>query len=151
MFAPPSTSGRNIDLGIIAMNHVVDWAIIEKWLPEDFRKPTWKPMADAPAEDRLMEPEGIDKLCKAALLDKASLKMLDPRVRHLRAAQAISGQNFQDYLRLLQWAGAREQKHCASDGPTFIGKRMANLAISISLARQRRRAAANRRNPAMSS
>ncbi len=103
-------SGRNIDLAIIAMNHVLDWAITEKWLPEDFRKPAWEAMADAPSKDRLLEPEEIAALCKAALLDKAGLKLLDPRIRHLRAAQAITGRNFHDYLRLLQWTGAREQE-----------------------------------------
>lgn len=103
-------SGRNIDLGIIAMNHVLDWAIVEHWLPEDFRKPAWDPMADEPQKDRLMEPEEIDRLCKATLLDREALKMLDPRVRHLRAAQSLTGQNFHDYLRLLQWTGGREQE-----------------------------------------
>jgi Phage integrase family len=103
-------SGRNIDLGIIAMNHVLDWAITEKWLAEDFRKPTWDTMAGVPEKDRLMEPAEINRLCEAALLDRESLEMLDPRVRHLRAAQSISGQNFHDYLRLLQWTGGREQE-----------------------------------------
>ena len=103
-------SGRNIDLGIIAMNHVLDWATIEHWLPDDFRKPVWDPMAEEPAKDRLMEPEEIDRLCQAALLDQEALEMLDPRIRHLRAAQSVTGQNFHDYLRLLQWTGAREQE-----------------------------------------
>jgi hypothetical protein len=103
-------SGRNVDLGIIAMNQVLDWAIIEHWLPDDFRKPVWDAMAEAPAKDRLMEPEEIDRLCQAALLDQEALEMLDPRIRHLRAAQSVTGQNFHDYLRLRQWTGAREQE-----------------------------------------
>jgi integrase len=122
-----SCSGRNIDLGIIAMNHVLDWAITEKWLSEDFRKPAWEPMADAPAKDRLMEPDEIDELCKAALVDKRSLKLLNPRVRHLRAAQALTGQNFHDYLRLLQWTGAREQETLHQRWANVHGRKGAQL------------------------
>jgi integrase len=103
-------SGRTIDLDIMAFSHVIDWAITEKWLPEDFKKPNWTPMADPPSKDRLLSPEELEQLCQAALLDPKALELLDPRVRHLRAAQEITGRSFADYMRLMAYSGGREQE-----------------------------------------
>jgi hypothetical protein len=39
----------------------------------------------------------MDELRNAALLDSAALELLDACVRHLRAAQELTGQAFHDY------------------------------------------------------
>ena len=38
------------------------------------------------------------------------LKLINPRFRHLREAQALTGQAFSDYMRLLAYSGGREQE-----------------------------------------
>jgi integrase len=58
----------------------------------------------------LISPEELDQLCSAAILKPEALRLLDPKVRHLRAAQAITGQAFSDYMRLMAYCGGREQE-----------------------------------------
>jgi hypothetical protein len=65
------------------------------------------------------------ELCGAALLNSEALELLDPRIRHLRAAQAITGQGFYDYLRLLPYAGSREHETCLQEWPNVTWSRKA--------------------------
>jgi hypothetical protein len=54
--------------------------------------------------------EHLDEVVNAALIDPAAVEMLNPRVRHLRLGNWISGQYFSDYLRLMSRSGGREQE-----------------------------------------
>jgi len=114
---PAHLSGRTIDLNVLALNHVRDWAIEKRHLPEDMPVWKWKKMAGAPAPDELLTPEQMDELCNQALLDPETLKLLDPRYVHLQAANAASGQYFHDYMRLLQHSGARENETTEQQWP----------------------------------
>jgi integrase len=101
--------GRTLDLDVLALRHVLEWAVVRKWLPKmpDLQ---WKKKAKAPARDRLISPEELDRLCDAAVLKPEALKLINPRFRHLREAQALTGQAFSDYMRLLAYSGGREQE-----------------------------------------
>ncbi len=107
---PAHLSGRTLDLNILALNHVRNWAKKQKHLPKDTPDLEWQKLAEKPATDELIEPADMDEICNAALIDPALLEMIDKKYRHLRAAQSASGQNFHDYLRLLQRAGGRENE-----------------------------------------
>jgi integrase len=93
----------------MALNHMLEWAVLHKWLPK-MPDLVWKKKAKAPAKDRLISPEELDQLCDATLLKPEALKLIDPRVRHLRQAQAVTGQAFSDCLRLMAYSGGREQE-----------------------------------------
>ena len=101
--------GRAIDLDVMALQHVLRWAVTSKWLPK-LPELTWTKLAKKPAQDRLISPEELDQLCNEAVLKPEALLLLNPQVRHLRAAQAITGQAFFDYLRLMAYSGGREQE-----------------------------------------
>jgi hypothetical protein len=107
---PAHLSGRTLDLNVMALEHVRDWAKLKGHLPKNAPDWVWKDLAETPSKDELLTPEQIDELCNAALLDPEALELIDIRYRHLRVAQAASGQSFRDYLRLLQHAGGREQE-----------------------------------------
>ena len=110
-------SGRAIDLDVMALNHVFDFAREMEIIPREHPEFRWTTLATAPSKDELLSPSQMDELCNAALLDPATLELLDPRVRHLRMAQEITGQAFHDYLRLLQYAGGREHETCLQAWP----------------------------------
>ena len=54
---PGTVGGRTLDLNKLALDHVLDWAVTEKWLPT---KPAleWKKKAKAPKEIRLIPESG---------------------------------------------------------------------------------------------
>jgi hypothetical protein len=118
-------SGRAIDLDVMALNHVFNFAREMEIIPREHPEFRWTTLATAPSKDELLSPSQMDELCNAALLDPAALELLDPRVRHLRAAQEISGQAFHDYLRLLQYAGGREHETCLQAWPNVTWSRVA--------------------------
>ncbi len=101
--------GRTLDLDVMALNHVLDWAVLHKWLPK-LPDLAWQKRAKAPSKDRLISPEELDQLCDAAVLKPEALKLINPRFRHLREAQALTGQAFSDYMRLMAYSGGREQE-----------------------------------------
>lgn len=101
--------GRTLDLDVMALKHVIEWAVLHKWLPKMPDLP-WEKKAKAPAKDRLISPEELDHLCDAALLKPEALKLINLRFRHLREAQAVTGQSFSDYMRLMAYSGGREQE-----------------------------------------
>ena len=107
---PAHLAGRTLDLNVMALEHVRDWAKLKGHLPKNAPDWVWKDLATTPSKDELLAPEQIDELCNAGLLDPEDLELIDKRYRHLRVAQAASGQSFHDYLRLLQHAGGREQE-----------------------------------------
>jgi hypothetical protein len=69
----------------------------------------------------------VDELCTAALLNPEALKLLDPRVRHLRQAQELTGQAFHDFLRLLQFSGGREHETCVQEWTSVTWSRKAKF------------------------
>ncbi len=101
--------GRALDLDVMALRHVLDWTVVQKWLPK-LPDLSWKKKAKRPSQDRLISPEEMDQLCDTALLKPEALKLIDPWVRHLREAQSLTGQAFSDYLRLMAYSGGREQE-----------------------------------------
>jgi hypothetical protein len=103
-------SGRAIDLDVLALCHVYDFAQTQALIAKDCSKFVWKALADPAAKDELLSDEQMDELCNASLLEPGKLALIPAQYRHLRAAQAISGQVFHDYLRLLQHTGAREHE-----------------------------------------
>jgi integrase len=103
-------SGRTINLDVMAISQVIQWGRDWGHLPLDHPDPKWKKLPENPAEDELLETEQIDAMCQAAMLDPEALELVDVRFRHLRAGQAVSGQAFHDYQRLLQHAGGREHE-----------------------------------------
>ena len=117
-------SGRAIDLDMMALEHVFDFARDMEILPQNHPEFRWTKLAEPPTKGELLSPAQIDELCNAALLDPAALELLDPRVRHLRAAQEITGQAFHDYLRLLQYAGGREHETCWQAWPNVTWSRV---------------------------
>ena len=106
-------SGRAINLNVLALKHVIDWAVVDRWLPEFPRGWVWEDLPEKPKDVRLIEPSELDFLASANLLDPEALKMIDKRVRHLREAQGLSGQAFHDYVYLLAYSGGREQETIA--------------------------------------
>jgi integrase len=103
-------SGRTIDLNVMAMQQVRNWAKLKGHLPKSSANWYWEKLAEAPSKDDLLTPKQVEEICNAALLNQDALELIDKRNRHLRAAQAVSGQAFHDYLRLLQHAGGREHE-----------------------------------------
>ena len=63
---PGPSGGRTLDLNKLALDHVFDWAVTEKWLPA---KPAleWKKKAKAPKEVRLIPESELNALCSANL------------------------------------------------------------------------------------
>lgn len=119
--------GRAVDLDVMALNHVYDFARTMDIIPKDHPRLTWDTLAGPPSKDELLTPEQMDELCNAALLDPGALELLDPRVRHLRQAQELTGQAFHDYLRLLQHAGGREHETCLQEWTHVTWSRQAEF------------------------
>ncbi len=101
--------GRALDLDKLALDHVLDWAVTEKWLTA---KPDlkWERKAKAPKVVRLISEADLDALCTANLVTPASLALLPKRSRHLRAPQAKTAEAFASYLRLMALTGGREHE-----------------------------------------
>jgi hypothetical protein len=107
--------GRAVDLDVMALNHVYDFARAMEIIPKDHPQFTWDKLAGPPSKDELLTPQQVDELCHATLLNPGALELLDPRVRHLRQAQELTGQAFHDFLRLLQYSGGREHETCMQE------------------------------------
>ena len=114
--------GRTLDLDVLALRHALEWAVVHKWLPKmpDLH---WEKKAKTPATDRLISPEELDQFCDAALLKPEALKLINPRYRHLREAQALTGQAFSDYMKLLAYSGGRGQETLQLRWPNAQWKR----------------------------
>jgi integrase len=103
-------SGRTVDLDVGALHHVIDRCVELHWLPKSPLS-KWKTLNKGPKRRvRLITSDELHRLCKAARLDAESLSMIPLKYRHLRAAQAVTGQAFSDYLYLLAYSGGREQE-----------------------------------------
>ena len=120
-------SGRTLDLNVLALSHVREWAKAKGHLPKTAPKLEWKKLAEKPGQDELLTPEQMDDLCNAALLDAKTLELIDKRSRHLRAANAASGQYFHDYMRLLQHSGGRENETTMQAWPNVVWSRNAEF------------------------
>ena len=74
--------GRALDLDKLALDHVLDWAVTEKWLTA---KPDlkWERKAKAPKVVRLISEADLDALCKANVIHTRC-----PRVHSLQLANA---------------------------------------------------------------
>jgi integrase len=118
-------SGRAVDLDVRALTHVYNFARESGILPSDYADLKWSPLAEPPTKDELLSREQIDAMCQAALLNPEALAFLKPQARHLRAAQAVTGQGFHDYLRLLQHSGGREHETCMQQWPNVTRSRTA--------------------------
>ncbi len=106
-------TGRTINLNVLALRHGVEWAVVDRWLPEFPKKWTWKDLPEKPKAVRLLESQEIEVLANANRLSPVALEMLDPRVRHLRLGQDLNGQYFHDFVWLLALSGGREQETVA--------------------------------------
>ncbi len=124
---PAHVSGRTLDLNVLAISHVRDWAKTKGHLPKTAPDLEWKQLAEKPAPDELLTPEQLDELCNAALLDPKTLELIDKRYRHLRVANAASGQYFHDYMRLMQHTGARENETTLQAWPNVTWSRIAEF------------------------
>jgi integrase len=120
-------SGRTIDLNVLALRHVRAWAKKKGHISADAPDWEWEKLADKPATDGLLEPKQMDELCNAALLDSAVLELIDKKCRHLRLENAVSGQYFHDYLRLLQYAGGRANETTMQAWPNVTWSRKADF------------------------
>ena len=102
-------SGRTLDLNVMAIEKVVDWAVVEKWLPN---KPIldWKTLATEPKKIRLVTPEELNSFARANLVTADVLESLPKKYRHLRARQAKVAQSFSDFVYLVFYSGGREQE-----------------------------------------
>jgi hypothetical protein len=102
--------GRGIDLDVLALQHVQEWAKLKELVPETMLNWKWKKLAGVPEKDELLTPEQMSELCNAALVDPDAVDLIDKRWANRRAAQIASGQQFYDYMRLLQHAGGRKKE-----------------------------------------
>ncbi|MBI5383165.1 MAG: site-specific integrase [Verrucomicrobia bacterium] len=91
-------SGRTVNLEVIAFRNVMKRALDDGWIT---RLPTenLRPLKWTPRKRRLMTPAEVDRLCAAALKsnDNGQLKFKN-------------GQEFADYVRFLQYSGARRNE-----------------------------------------
>jgi hypothetical protein len=89
----------DLDAGVL--HHVIDRCVELHWLPK-FPLSKWKTLNREPKRRvRLITSGELHRLCKAARLDAESLSMIPLKYRHLRAAQAVTGEAFSDYLYLV--------------------------------------------------
>jgi integrase len=109
-----TVGGRTLDLNKLALDHVLDWAVTEKWLKV---KPDlqWKKKAKAPKTVRLITDGELARFCAANLVTLEGLTVLPKRIRQLRAAQAESAEAFEDFLRLMALTGGREHETIVQD------------------------------------
>jgi integrase len=86
-----TVSGRAIDLDIIALRHILEYALTKKYVA---RNPIgkWKKMAAKPKKVRLVPNEELQKMLETA------------------RSGIVQGRQFADYLRLLAASGGREQE-----------------------------------------
>ena len=103
-------SGRTINLNVLALKHVVDWAVTEKWLPAFPTGWEWKDLPEKPKKVELLSKEEIEFLINDRIITPEALAMIDESKRYLAEAQQLTGQGFSDYIKLLSVAGAREQE-----------------------------------------
>lgn len=106
-------AGRTINLNVMALKHVVDWAVVEGWLPKFPEAWVWKDLPETPKPVRLITAEELDFLRHVRLINDDALEMIDASKRHLAEAQKLTGQAFSDYLGLLALTGGREQETLA--------------------------------------
>lgn len=104
-------SGRTLDLNKLALNHVLEWAVTERWLAE-VPALKWKKKAKAPKPVRLISESELVALCKANLeaATPEALQSAPKSVRHLLLGLARTAQAFADYLRLIFLTGGRESE-----------------------------------------
>lgn len=119
--------GRGIDLDVMALQHVQEWAKLKKLVPETMLDWKWKKLAGAPEEDELLTRDQMDQLCNAALLDPECSELIDKRWENRRVAQIASGQTFYDYMRLLQHAGGRKEETVWQAWPNVTWSRTADF------------------------
>ena len=119
-----TVGGRTLDLNKLALDHVFDWAVTEKWL---LAKPAleWKKKAKAPKEIRLIPESELHALCSANLtaLEPETIATLPKRWRHLQVQYAGTAQAFSDYLRLIFLTGGREAETIAQQWPNVDWER----------------------------
>jgi integrase len=104
-----TVGGRTHDMDVLVMGKVLDWAVVNKWLP---RKPEliWKKLAKPPKKVRLMTSAELDAFANATLVRNDNIKKLPEKVRRLRLLQATRAQAFSDYIYLIWLSGAREHE-----------------------------------------
>ncbi len=91
-----SVCGRTVDLDIMALGHVIDVCLREKWLGKNPFQLEWENLAKKPAKVRLIETEELNTLCKTAV-DECPNR----------------GELFSDYLKTLSLTGGREKETLA--------------------------------------
>jgi hypothetical protein len=57
---------RAVDLDVMALNHVYDFARTMEIIATDHPEFTWTKLASPPSKDELLTPEQVDELCNAA-------------------------------------------------------------------------------------
>jgi hypothetical protein len=105
--------GRCIDLDVLAIGKVYDWAVAKKWVAR--QDLAWKKLAKAPKEVRLLTEDELDAFAAGSLptaeeiekgrLKKDGTKMNQDRNMALRMAAAKA---FEDFIYLIFYSGARE-------------------------------------------
>jgi integrase len=106
-------SGRTINLNVLALKHVCNWAVVEKWLPKFPENWVWKDLPETPKPVRLISAEELEFLIKVRTITPEALEMIDQSKRYIVEVQQLAGQGFSDYLKLLSLTGAREQETIA--------------------------------------
>ena len=88
-----AVGGRTVDLDLMALGHVVEVCIREKWLSQSPFRVKWKKLAKKPEKARLILTEELNNLCKTAVEECPA-----------------RGKVFADYLQTLSLTGGREKE-----------------------------------------
>ena len=104
---------RSVNTNVLFLHHVLDWCVVEGWLPRFPDAWRWKDLPEDPAAVRLLTVEEIEFIAGANLWTPEQLALIkQPHTKVLRELDAASGRRFQDYVKLLAWSGGREQETC---------------------------------------
>jgi integrase len=118
-------SGRTLDLNIQHIEKVIDWAVVEKWLPV---KPVleWETLATEPEKIRLLTPKEMLSFARANLVTAEVLNSIPKKYRHLRARQAKTARSFCDFVKLVFYSGGREQETLRQRWANVVWSRVAD-------------------------
>jgi hypothetical protein len=108
-----SLSGRTVNLNLLALEHAVTWAVVERWLPKFPENWVLEGLPEKPKPVWLIEPEELDFLRHVRLIDPEALEMIDSSRRHIAEVQQTTGQAFSNYVYWLALTGGREQETIA--------------------------------------
>jgi integrase len=102
-----NVGGRAVDVNISAIQKVAAWAVLEGWLPT-MPNLTWKKLAKAPKDVRLMSSKDLDALANANIVTPEILAATPYGHRHFIEATTQPAVSFRDYIYLIWLSGGRE-------------------------------------------